>query len=403
MREISPGWARFVVALGVTQILGYGAVYYAFPVLVPSVAAEFGIPETWLYGAFSIGLLLSAGVATMAGPWLDRFGAPRVMSVGSVLVAMLLAALGLAPNAIFYMACVILLEAISFLVLYDAAFAALALGVPTGTRKAITRLTLIAGFASTIYWPLTGYLNEAIGWRATYLIFAALNLCAAMPLHLWLARIARDAGGKIADTPKPVIAPDWPILTGPAARQGFWLLAIGFALIAVVIAALGVHLVPLLLALGLGSQAYLVSMAMGPTQVAIRVIDATLWRRTHPLTVALVSCLALVGAILALIFASDGLGLALGFAILFGAGQGLTSIVRGAVPLALFGPTGIGRKLGHLAAMRSVFAAAAPFIFGLGLTTLGMDATLVLTLAITFAGLGLLIWLHRLVQRQSAR
>ncbi len=399
MSTISEGWARHVGALGVTQIIGYGTIYYAFPLLVGPAAQEFGVSQTYLYAVFSIGLFLGGVVASMAGPWLDRFGAPRVMATGSACAALLLAALGVAPNLFVFSALIILLEALSFLVLYDAAFAALALGVPIGTRRAITRLTLIAGFASTLFWPLTGFLTENLGWRETYLVFAALHLALALPLHLWLIRLTRPGTAIEGEDLPQAAQPEWPIVKGARVRPAFWLLGISFALTGIVIAALGVHFVPTLLALGLGTQAYLIGMLMGPAQVMIRLIDATLWRNFHPLSVALISGIAIAGAVAALQLAGQGLAFAITFALVFGAGQGLASIVRGAVPLALFGAPGYGRRLGHLAAMRNLTMAAAPFAFALSAEALGLRLTLHASLAIALTGFALLFALHLLVRR----
>ncbi|WP_227427078.1 MFS transporter [Roseibaca sp. Y0-43] len=392
MAELSKGWAGVVAALGVTTILGYGAIFYAFPILVPHVAAEFAVAPATLFGMFSIGLFLGGLLSSRFGGWLDRFGAPRVMTVCSAAVAALFAAMSVAPNLWVYGALVIPLEAISFMVLYDAAFAALALRVPKGTRQAITRLTLIGGFASTLFWPLTGWLAEAFGWRMTYLVFAGLHLLVALPLHGWIAALGRKPGIAAEEAPP---APDWPPVPPAQTRRAFWLLGASFALTGIVIAALGVHLVPVLLERGLGQTAYLIGMAMGPTQVLVRIVDATLWRGLHPLGVAIISGSAVVCAVLALLLPGS-VALALAFAVLFGAGQGLASIVRGAVPLALFGTPGLGRRLGQLAGLRNVSAAAAPVLFAVAQQAIGLAATLWLSLVIALAGLALLWPLRKL-------
>lgn len=394
MTQLSTGWAGNVAALGVTTILGYGAIFYAFPILVPSVAAEFGVAPTILFGVFSAGLFLGGILSSRFGGWLDRYGAPRVMAFASVAVAVLFAGMALAPNIWVYAALVITLEAISFLVLYDAAFATLALTVPRGTRQAITRLTLIGGFASTLFWPLTGWMVAEIGWRGCYLVFAGLHLALAVPLHSWIAGKGRGASVQTDKSAPP--APDWPSVALQQTTRAFWLLGVSFALTAVVIAAFGVHLVPVLLDRGLGQTAYLVGMAMGPTQVLVRVVDATLWRGFHPLSVALISGSAIAFAVGALLVPSSDVAVALAFAVLFGAGQGLASIVRGAVPLALFGPVGLGRRLGQLAGLRNVSAAAAPVLFAVAQQAIGLTATLWLSLIVALAGLVLLVPLRKL-------
>ena len=281
MSELSKGWAGVVAALGATAILGYGAIFYAFPILVPFVAAEFGVTPATLFGIFSIGLFLGGVLSSRFGGWLDRFGAPRVMTVASAAVAGLFAGLAAAPNIWVYGALIVTLEAISFLVLYDAAFAALALRVPRGTRQAITRLTLIGGFASTLFWPLTGWMVESIGWRGCYMVFAGLHLMIALPLHGWVAALSRKIS--LAAQTEALPAPDRATLPQEHSKRAFWLLGVSFALTGTTIAAFGVHLVPVLLDRGLGQTAYLVGMAMGPTQVLVRVVDATLWRGFHPL------------------------------------------------------------------------------------------------------------------------
>src|SRR6056297_1543501 len=144
-----------VLALGVTQVLGYGSLYYAFPILVPGVAATFGRPEAHLYAVFSAGLLVGGFAAPWAGRLMDRIGAARLMSLGSLLAAACLALVGSAPVFPLWAVGIVLTEIVAVAVLYDAAFAALAQLRSTGARRAITRLTLIAGFASTVFWPLT--------------------------------------------------------------------------------------------------------------------------------------------------------------------------------------------------------------------------------------------------------
>jgi MFS family permease len=367
-----------VVALGATQIIGYGTLYYSLAILAPGIAAEFGVAREALFAAFSAGLLASGLAAPWIGRAMDARGAAPLMAGGSLMAAALLAAAAAAPSAAVWMAVVVALELVGALVLYDAAFAALTERVGAEARRRITQLTLIAGFASTLFWPLTGWLDATLGWRGTYVAFAALHLSVALPLHLTLAhgsRVARRTAAPAAPTLPPA-------LEGDEARRAFRALATSFALSGVLITALGVHMVPILTATGLGAGAYAAAMAMGPAQVAIRLTDALFWKGLHPLTVAAVSALALPAAIGGLFLGLPALAAGVLFAALFGVGQGLSSIVRGTAPLALFGARGYAETLGRLAAVRTLPVAAAPALYAAAEGAIGTGPTLAAAAAI---------------------
>lgn len=390
-----------IAALGASQIIGYGALYYAYAVLAPGIAVEFDVSEASLFAVFSIGLLVGGLTAPAFGRRIDRHGAPIVMATGSAVIAVLLAMLSVAPDLWVFAGLVVLIEIISFTVLYDAAFATLARLAPQDSRSAITLLTLIAGFASTIFWPLTGWLAEGVGWRGTYLVFAGLNLGLAFPLHLWIAKHPVPALAP-SDTGKIHAVQARYRLSGPSARRAFWLVGVGFALSGMVISAVTVHMVPILLARDMGEMAYLVAMVMGPAQVLIRLVDATLWRHSHPVVVAIVAATALPLAVVALLVPGPAIVTGICFAVLLGTGGGLSSIVRGAVPVALFGPDGVGLRLGRLAAIRNVLGASAPFAFALATTHLGPQPTLYLIAAFGFLGLMVMAALWREVRRAEA-
>lgn len=392
-------WGRFVPLLGVTQVIGYGSIYYAYPILVPYVAAEFGVTPTMLFAVLSVGLLAGGLLSPWFGGLLDRLGAPNVMAFGSLAAGGLMIAIAAAPNFGSFAVLVILLEALSFAVLYDAAFATLALREPQATRTAITRLTLIGGFASTLFWPMTGVLVEAWGWRGTYLAYAVLHLGLALPLHFWIARQATPAvsTARAEKRMRPNFAPVAP----DRQRWAFWVLGLSYAVTGMVIAAIGVHLVPILLARDLGQVAFAMGMLMGPAQVAIRLVEAGFWRNWHPLSVALMSAAAVPLALLALLVPLDHVLLAAAFAVIFGAGQGLASIVRGSVPLVLFGAVGIGARLGRLAALRTTMGAAAPFLFALAVAQIGTAATLWFSVGLGGVGLAALLLLRTELRRQG--
>lgn len=252
-----------------------------------------------------------------------------------------------------------------------------------------------AGFASTIFWPLSGFLVDEFGWRGTQLIFAAFHLvCAALHFGMTALPVAeKPVSLTDASLPSHTWAPS--VMSNAVALQAFQLLAIGFALIGMAISAVTVHLVDILRSLNLGDAAYLAAMVMGPAQVVVRVMDATVWRDRHPLYVAILSAAAIVTAIFLLLLPGPASLLAFTFAAVLGAGAGLSSIVRGAVPVALFGASGLALRLGRLAAIRNVLGAFAPFLFAWAAAAYSMSWAVGAALALSIAGLAALLLLHR--------
>ncbi len=379
--------AAILLSLGVTQIIGYGTLYYSFAILVPAMAAEFAVSQSLLFAIFSAGFLLAGLAAPRLGRWMDLNSAPKAMVAGSVCAAAVCTGLALAPGIWSLGALLIALEFISLAVLYDAAFATLA-GIAGATaRTAITRLTLMAGFASTLFWPLTGYLVDAVGWRMSYAVFAVLHLLIALPLHAFVAAKAKQlhefAASNIQVTSKRLFQP----LADQLVKRVFMLVAVGFALQGFLISAIGVHLISILHQAGAAELTYIAAMLVGPAQVAVRIADAGLASRLHPLHTAVFSVATLPLALVCLALPLPIAAASIAFALLFGFGQGLSSIVRGTVPLALFGTTGFAERLGKLTAIRTMLAACAPFAFSLGVEGLGYSLTLWICVLIGVAAL----------------
>ncbi len=226
-----------VAVLGLTQIIGYGTLYYSFSVLAQAMAEDFGWPPEWVFGVFSISLLADGLAAPVAGGWIDRHGAGKVMSWGTIGAVTALIACAIAPSPMTFTAGLITIELASTFVLYNAAFAVLVQINPVTAPRAITYLTLIAGFASTIFWPLTSALHASLSWREVYIVFAALHITFCLPIHVWLsclpARSRADMSGE---------APATPSVEGSLAqdrrRSGFILMSMGLALVSFVDAAI---------------------------------------------------------------------------------------------------------------------------------------------------------------------
>lgn len=375
-------------ALGVTQTIGYGTLYYTLGVTAPALSAELAVPVERLFLWYSVALLAGGFCAPRFGRWLDRHGARRTMTLGSLGVAAALAAMAGVGDEMQFALVTVVAEVLGTFVLYDAAFAAIVRQRGEGARRAITHVTLIAGFASSIFWPVTSLLLEQIGWRHTYLLFAGLNLCICLPLHLLVLRgpPAVAAAASVTAVPGGAL---------PAAGPRFWLLALSFAATAYVVGAIPAQMVPMLRGAGFGDAAIWLGSLMGPAQVAIRVVEATVLQRVSPLAVAAIAAAAPPLAVLLLLLGAPALAMGIVFALLFGFGSGLGSIVRGTLPLSLFGGQGYGEVLGRLASVRLLVAAFAPFLFALAAERLGTPMALWSAVAAGLLGLALLLPLRR--------
>jgi len=380
----TPRVLGLVVALGVTQIIGFGTLFYAFSVIVVPLSADLSLSLPMAYGALSAALLVSGVVAPLAGRLIDRHGARAMMAAGSVASGVAFALLAGVWNGPTLLVALAVAELFAPLVLYDAAFAALAQSVgPARARRAITQMTLMGGFASTVFWPLTLGLVQGFGWREAYLTFAALHLLICLPLHLSLPRMTRAA------RPAPADVPPFPTLPSGAQRHAMILLAVGFSLSWAVMSAFSAQWVPVLGAIGLSEGAAVAAGAlMGPAQVGARVLEMLFAARRHPMITALVAMSCLVVAVLVLALAPASFLTAAVFAVLFGIGQGLGTVIRGTVPLALFGDTGFAARLGRLASLRQILGAVSPFAMAGALAIWGAGITL--SLAAGFAAAALL-------------
>lgn len=384
--RISP---RVVWALGVTQVIGYGTLYYAFGVLAPAISAELGWGIDWVYGALSLSLLAGGLLAPVAGRLMDRHGAARMMALGSLLAALTLVALALSPGGIGFALGLVAMESASALVLYAAAFAVLVERGGQGAQRSITHLTLIAGFASTLFWPLTAWLSSWLTWREVYLIYAGLNLLVCLPLHLWLARLPVVEPGPATTNPQPVTLPAPTLLPDHRRTLASGLLLAGFAVAGFVLSGILMHVVPLLLALGLGASGPLVTTLFGPAQVLSRFTNLLFGRSLRQTLLAILAAGLLPAGLLVLAGTAPNLPGALLFAVLFGLGSGLVSIVSGSLPLELFGREGYATRLGWFSAARQVASALAPFGIALMLTHWGTQSALWVVAGLGLVGMGL--------------
>jgi MFS family permease len=327
------------------------------------MAASFGLSPVWVFGSFSIALVVSAMVGPWAGARIDRSGGRGVLMLSNLVFATGLLLLVVAPSVPVLVAGWAVIGIGMGMGLYEAAFAALAGIYGDKARGPITGITLIAGFASTLGWPLSGLMLTVWGWREACLGWALIHLFLALPLN---ALLPRGAQKTVAD--KAVVA-EGP----PPPRHAAWLLAFVFAATWFSSTAMAAHLPGLLQAAGASTAVAIAAGALlGPAQVAARVLEFSLLRRFNPLASARLRALAHpVAALCLVIFGGPA---AYAFTLLHGAGNGILTISKGTLPLALFGSQGYGTLLGWLNAPARVLQAAAPLVFGAALAAWGVNA-----------------------------
>ena len=349
-----------ILALGTTQTLAWASSMYLPAILADPIARDLGVSSNWVFGAFSAALVLSALLGPRIGRQIDLVGGRPVLSMSNVVLGAGLVLLGFTTSIPMLVIAWLLLGVGMGAGLYDAAFAALGRIYGNAARRSITGITLIAGFASTVGWPLSAWGLETIGWRNTCFAWAAAHILIGLPINLLMLPAVKGAKAAVVAAVKPQIAIDRTMI----------ILAFVFAAAWTVTGAMAAHLPRLMEAAGATStQAVFAGALIGPSQVIARIFEASFLSRYHPLVSTRLACLT--HPIGAAILGLAGGGAASVFAVFHGAGNGILTIARGTLPLAIFGPDNYGYRLGIIGAPARMAQAAAPLLFGLLIEAMG--------------------------------
>jgi MFS family permease len=372
--------------MGITQILAWGSTYYLPAVLAAPIAQDTGWSLTSVVGGLSWGMVVAGATSPAVGRYIDRHGGRVAMAVSSLLLAIGLAAMGLARSLEAYYFTWSLIGLAMAAGLYDAAFSTLGRLLGDGARTSITGLTLLGGFASTVGWPVIAGMEEWLGWRGTCLSIAAVHLLVGLPVH------ALMIPGSSKQPLRPVVIGDAnPTLrTTRQSRVLFLLIGMMLTILALVVSGISVHLLDVLKQLGIATAiALAIGMVIGPAQVTARIAEFSIGRNLHP------TWSARAGVLLCLL----GLGLLISgkpwlafiSIALYGAGNGILTIARGTLPLALYGAEGYGLRMGLLGRPVLVAQACGPILAALVLDAFGPElllgvlcSLLLICLAISF-------------------
>jgi MFS family permease len=372
-----------VLALGTTQTLAWASSYYLPAILADPIARDLGVSSNWIFAAFSAALVISALLGPRVGRQIDLAGGRSVLSASNLTLAAGLALLGCSYSIPVMVVAWLLLGVGMGFGLYDAAFAALGRIYGDAARRSITGITLMAGFASTIGWPLTALGLDSIGWRNTCFAWAAAQILIGLPLNFFMLPPVKGAKTAAPEAIKPHIPIDRTMI----------LLAFAFAAAWSVTGAMAAHLPRILEAAGATKlQAVSAGALIGPAQVFARIIEASFLTRYHPLLSTRLACLT--HPIGAAIVAVAGGGAASVFALFHGAGNGILTIARGTLPLAIFGPRNYGYRLGIIGAPARMAQAAAPLAFGLLIDAMG-SRVLIVSSALSLSALLALFLLRK--------
>lgn len=335
-----------VCALGFGQIVAWGSFYYVFVSLTDPMAAEFGWTKTQISGALSVVLAVTGLCSYARGRWVDRYGGRRMMTLAAFAGAALLIAWAHVSELWQLYAISVGIGVVSAMTLYDAAFAVVARMLGADYRKAIIVITLFGGLASTVFVPLTTFLVDAHGWRDALKILAVVQLpfVAGIPYLLLRGRETPVLAHPTIHSPATV-ASIRPALLHPV----FWLLVVSFVSFAFMFTSLIFNIVPMLRESGYTTGEAVVAYAcIGPAQLAGRIAILTLERFISLTAAGLIGTLLPVVAVMILIILPAHSVLVFVFAIAFGTGMGIKTIVQATAAPEFLGRAGYGALQGAM-------------------------------------------------------
>lgn len=376
-------------ALAVAQLVSWGSVYYAFSLFVVPMEHAMGWGRTATNGALSVGLLISGLAAYPVGTWIDRGYGRYVMVCGTVLAAAMLTLWSQAHSLATLFAAWAGLGVAMAATLYDPVFAVMTRDFPGTYRTKITLITLVAGFASTVFIPLTQGLVDAFGWRGALLALAAVNLAIGLPVHVFAIR--RDAPREDDRRQEAASRAANAAATRRALRTPvFWALALCFTTYNATFAALTFHLVPLMTERRVSPALILTAMAViGPAQVLARVLWFMLGRRVRPSVIGVVITTAFPASVVVLMLAGTSPVSLILFAVVYGGANGMMTILRGTIVQDVMWTEGYGAVSGLLSMPSNIARGIAPIaaaaIWTIGGSYVAVEWTVLLVALISAA------------------
>jgi len=381
--------ARVTLGLGFTQIVGWGTTYLMPSVLGRHLQDDLGISSELVFAGITVMFAVNAVCSPRVGKIIDRIGARSLMAAGSAIYALALVGVSMSQGALSYLACWGVMGVASTLALSNPSSIAIVQVAGPRSRQAIAMLTIIGGLASTVFWPLTGLLEAAVGWRFTLLLYAAIHLGACLPIHLLILPRRPPVHPPAANTStvSDAVAP------GDLGRV-YLLLSISLAFGAFVFTGVQLQMIEMLRGLGHSpAQALLLASMIGPAQVGVRAVELVFGHRYSIMRSAVFGSLMLPVGLGVALMAGDLFAGALFVVVTYGMSNGLKAVQRATLPLALFGRAQFGAYMGRLALPQGIVSAVSPPIMAAVLSKFGTPPALWLTLCVAMVSLVAMILL----------
>lgn len=385
---------RIVVQLGIGQTIGYASSYYLPAVLATDISGDLGLTYSTFYLLISGATIVSVIAGPSIGRWIDSSERHAALALSTPLFALGLVGMALAPSAAWFIGSWVVLSGGAALGLYDAAFATVVRLEGQSARRVIAGITLIAGFASSIGWPLTALLSDTWGWRSALLVWAALHLLINLPLYLFLPGVTLRRQLSIPHRRAPVATSHSVPIDRGVILFGLMLAMGGF-----IQGAMGLHLIPVLEANNVPpTSALWAATLLGPGQVLARLLQLLFPQLFVPRAISVASLGLHLIAVAALW--SFGAPAAALFAFIHGMGSGFYTVAAGTMPLEIYGSRNYGQRQGYILGISKAVTIATPFAFSFAVLEMGRWS-LAITSAASVVGLILLAWLLRMFQNQA--
>ena len=362
--------------LAATQMIGWGSTYYVPAVLAPALQADLGLSPEVVFGGVTVMLVVSASVAPLCGRYMERRGAKGPLILGSFMMAAAIGLLSLAQGLWTYALAWIAIGLATPLALSQAALTAIAERAGADGRRAVGTLLLISGFSASVFWPLTTWLADLLGWRAACLVFAAVHVLVCAPVHAFaLSRrtdTAASQGAGVATSPEALV---------PPRRETLVLCLLALAMSVAGFVSWGLPLQAIAILTGLGhppNAAVWIAALMGPAQVLSRLAEVALGHRIGILKVGLIAAAIMPLVTIQPLVFDNRVATAIVFIVGYGLSAGAMSIVRSVLPLTLFGRRRYARLLGQLAVPQNIGFAVAPIAFASVMGAFGPSGVLIM-------------------------